>query len=897
MSRNRVSVVLLPLWCVLATAGAARAGGTGPMIIAGLSPDAVGHFDADQCRGCDPDRAAAGLCDNTCVSCQDATRTTFAGDHTTAGCGQLTDEASCDAAWQLNHAGLPSSCYFTQGACTICDELSQQNGLCTNSCFPCADAGRTSFAGNSALPDGCRLLDGNQAGCEAAWVLNRFTSAPLSCFFDGGTSECHSCEVAERINGDCINQCAVCEDPTFTEFTPESGETGCNQRAGDEAACTSTWHNTVGYVPAPCFFTPGTEVNQGGFLFIQDGFDRLGPLVANGNMLAACFGCNDTTAVEGFEAGFDESILPGLGWTRIIVDDITGFLLGQTNPSIADAGIVYVASQTADTPHNGISPEQVAEMNKHAAELAAFVGTGGGLFALNQSRIPGGFEWLDVVVPGAMARHAVPCHDELALTPPGAAAFPSVDPATLTTLNDLTAGYFLGPFGMLDVLATDECRDVTCKDPTATNLLGSTQGFFDDLCPAAPDETTCNASWYLAGGAAISCASDSEDQCQRCGQTADGPAFCPNECQGCDDPERTLFAGDFNEPNCEGVGEPADCAIAWGIGRDGLNVSCFFDDLAGFCRACETEDEINGECTNTCEPPPGPRAVVIGLSVATAVPTPTGTAAPTATVTATVTVTATPTPTATVTATATVTPTATPTPTLLPTPMATATADPSAPLRRFQCYSIQRERVDAIPEVHVADGLGGRTAVLRRPTRLCAPASLDGQDAGAPGDARHLLAYELQDRTPRFAKVKHLAVTNELGTIDVDFIRPRLLMTPTHKSLTADPGAPGDIALDHFQCYHVVGAKARRDGLAVADQFGALQVDVKRPSHVCLAAGKNGEPIRTPGAALACYRVRPERRPRFTGRAPLFVHDQFGPREIGIKRPTELCLPSAVDLP
>ncbi len=868
---------------ILLTAGAcpASAQSTAAVIIAGLSPDAVGHFDADQCRGCSPERDQTGLCNNSCVSgCRDAARTTFTGDGTTGSCAQFDGDATgCAGAWQLAN-GVPTSCFLSGASCVGCGSFDQENNLCVNSCYPCADANRTTFAGGSFLPDACRDFDNDQAACAAAWVLNGFSNVPLACFFDGSSNECHACEVGERLAGLCTNTCAVCEDPTFTSFASEANGSGsgCATLAGDEAACTTSWQYETGHVPTACFFTPGSELNQGGFLFIQDGFDRLGPLVTNGKTLAVCLGCNGTTASEGFDKGFDESTLPALGWTRTSLTDPTEigqFFTGGGPTAIADAGLVYLPSQEDDTPHQGISAEQVAVIDANKAALGAFVSSGGGLFALNESQLEGGFDWLDAIVPGAQARTGFTCLQDLALTPPGVPTFPHVDAPLLQTFDDHTSGYFLGTFGDLAVLTEDHCRDVTCKDAAKTNLLGRTQQFFNDLCQLEPDETTCDESWQLSGPA-VSCAFENGG-CRRCGEAFEGNPLCPNTCLACDDPTHTTFAGEQNTPNCEGISDPAACATAWAVGREGLDVSCFFDVLANFCRACETEDEINGDCTNTCEPPPGVRAAVLGPALAGS-PTPVGTTIET--------------PTATATPTASASDTATPS--ALATPAATATAGPVGTLPSFQCYAIKREPVAPIRDVQIADVFGSGASALRRPKRLCAPADVNGTAPTAPADERHLLGYELQDRAPRFLKQKHVGVADQFGALDVDLVRPVLLMTPTRKSLQGDPGAPDGIGLDPFACYHVVGAKRREAGLTVTDQFGALALDIKRPFRICVAASKNGEPVGAPDAALVCYRVRPERAPRFPGADPVFVHDQFGPREITVKRPTELCVPATV---
>jgi hypothetical protein len=226
-----------------------------------------------------------------------------------------------------------------------------------------------------------------------------------------------------------------------------------------------------------------------------------------------------------------------------------------------------------------------------------------------------------------------------------------------------------------------------------------------------------------------------------------------------------------------------------------------------------------------------------------------------------------------------------------------ATTTPVAgPLRSFQCYAVHQGPFTEIPGVAVSDQLGVGTTDLERTKRLCAPADVGGTDPSAPADVRHLLGYDLGGRVPRFAARKHVLVINDFGTIDADVLRPVLLLTPTRKSLTADPGPPG-ADLDHFQCYHVEGARQRANDLSVVDQFGSLTVDVKRPLRLCLPASKNEEGIVEGSRALMCYRIRNQRPPQFPGRNPLFVHDQFGPRAIRMKRPTELCVPSTIQVP
>ncbi len=880
----------------------------GPMIISGLAPDAFGHFDTDTCLACTNDRLVQGLCDNQCSTCRDGEHFIFAGDSSTAGCATYNDDkTTCRMAWQRNQVGLALSCFYDDATdlCAPCTADGELNATCDEVCSRCADETRNILAGGS-FPDSCRAFDGNETNCNAAYQVDGFSTARVSCFYDGATNECHACGVAEQLSFACTNTCSVCTDENRTSFAAGPGD-GCPNFDDDDETCEATWGYSAGFVPTSCFFTDGSDQNQGGFLFIQDGFDRLAPLVTNGKTLAVCIGCNGTTALEGFVGGFTKSILPGLGWTREIINDpvdIAAFLDGSAEETVADAGIVYMPSEQTDGPHFGIGPDQIAVLNANAAALASFVGAGGGIFALNQTRSPGGFEWLKAILPDFAKRYGGTCTGEPALTPAGQGTFPNVTPEILEDTDNDGSGYFLG-FGGLAVLATQSCHDVTCKDPEHQTFAG---GPSNDICPAISEEPTCDASWYITqGGVAAPCSfvNGELEMCIGCGRNEQGEDPCTNTCQGCDDPARTGRVDSCEQIPSE---DEATCGISWQFDFGGVNGSCFFDEAAGFCRVCNAENERLGLCTNVCEPPAAARAVVIGIGgvaeptstpVSTSTPQPTSTPEPTATVEATAEATTTPEPTGTPSATETAAPvateTATPevTATLTPVPTTSPTPVAAGPLRSFQCYAVQQGPFTTIPDVQLADQFGSGMIDLRRTRRLCAPADVGGTDPGAPSDARHLLGYNLHGRAPRFQPVKHVAITNVFGTIDADVLRPVLLYTPTRKSLEADPGPP-PADLDHFQCYAVEGARQRASDLAVVDQFGNLSVDVKKPLWLCAPADKNGGGIVDGSRGLMCYRVRNRRPPQFPGRDPVFVHDQFGPREVRMQRPTELCIPSTI---
>ena len=83
--------------------------------------------------------------------------------------------------------------------------------------------------------------------------------------------------------------------------------------------------------------------------------------------------------------------------------------------------------------------------------------------------------------------------------------------------------------------------------------------------------------------------------------------------------------------------------------------------------------------------------------------------------------------------------------------------------------------------------------------------------------------------------------------------------------------------------------------MTVTDQFRTTPgvFDVKKPRHLCTPVSKNGEPVHNPDAHLVCYVARPARgQAKHVPRAPVYVHDQFGPQTLATVKEDELCIPS-----
>jgi hypothetical protein len=312
----------------------------------------------------------------------------------------------------------------------------------------------------------------------------------------------------------------------------------------------------------------------------------------------------------------------------------------------------------------------------------------------------------------------------------------------------------------------------------------------------------------------------------------------------------------------------------------------------------------------TATPTPSPTATVAASTTPTASVAPTVTLAPTVTPTATVTLARTPTPTVTATAVVTAVPSTTPqatgTTTRTPTPIGTVAETPSAvatptaagtpipgALRRFACYAAQEGTVKGA-DVSLSDELGARTATVTEPKRVCNPADQDGLDPGALDDPAHLVAYGLTGIQPRFERRRGQSVESAFGSILVDIVRPDMLLVPSAKSLTGPPPPLADGTLDHFQCYRTKGGRTRLEHVHIADEFGTVVVDVKRPVRLCVPVDANGEGIGDPTARLMCYEVRLSASAPFTSAGNVSIENEFGPDRFEARRPRELCIPATL---
>ncbi len=221
-----------------------------------------------------------------------------------------------------------------------------------------------------------------------------------------------------------------------------------------------------------------------------------------------------------------------------------------------------------------------------------------------------------------------------------------------------------------------------------------------------------------------------------------------------------------------------------------------------------------------------------------------------------------------------------------PTGSAMCTAS-AVPLNHFQCYDVARQQFDRF-SLSLDDDFGTNTVEVRRPKLLCAPVNKNDEDPSAPGDAEHLVGYEIRRDGRRFERFTEEVVQDQFGVLVLDLQRPERLLVPSAKSLT-DPATPltAPPVVDHYKCYRVRGDRRRVAGVTVEDQFGTGVTDVKKPLRLCLPVDKEGEGIVDPAARLMCYQLKPG--PRVN--QEVFIDNQFGAGSLEVRRARELCVP------
>ena len=173
---------------------------------------------------------------------------------------------------------------------------------------------------------------------------------------------------------------------------------------------------------------------------------------------------------------------------------------------------------------------------------------------------------------------------------------------------------------------------------------------------------------------------------------------------------------------------------------------------------------------------------------------------------------------------------------------------------------------------------------------------MNGGDPTAVDDPEHLVGYIMKQTVPKFAKILGLVVTDQFGSLTVDLTRPDYLKVPSAKSVTGPPPPLVDPTLNHFKCYKVKHGVRRIPLVTIVDEFGSLNLQVRKGLRLCVPADKNGEGINDPQIPLMCYVVKPAvGQPRFHPSVDtIYVDNQFGSTSYRVDHLRELCVPATL---
>jgi hypothetical protein len=236
------------------------------------------------------------------------------------------------------------------------------------------------------------------------------------------------------------------------------------------------------------------------------------------------------------------------------------------------------------------------------------------------------------------------------------------------------------------------------------------------------------------------------------------------------------------------------------------------------------------------------------------------------------------------------------------------TPTPDTCIDDFLCYRVRNTAGTPpfvlIPSVNLVDQFENADHQVQKPFHLCTPANKNAE--GTIDPATHGETYRIRPvpGSPRHVPQANVKVTNQIGTIRLDTVRPDLLFVPTAKSLISSPAPPNPAShrVDHYKCYKVRvtrGTPKFPDSVFVSatDQFTspARSFRLKKPKHLCTAVDKNGEGVENPQIHVLCYQAKGAP-PRHEKRVGLFVNNQFGPEQLDTRKEAEFCIPSTTSL-
>ena len=241
-------------------------------------------------------------------------------------------------------------------------------------------------------------------------------------------------------------------------------------------------------------------------------------------------------------------------------------------------------------------------------------------------------------------------------------------------------------------------------------------------------------------------------------------------------------------------------------------------------------------------------------------------------------------------------------------PVGAPLCTPGDGLDAFVCYGAKTDRTgppfEPVAGLPVADRFGSARADVRKHDGLCLPANVAGSDPTAAAHPDKLGGYlvRLRDVVPSGAARLAVPVQSTLGTVRLDLKKIDGAFVPAALDASTPPGPPAPPDPDAFVCYKAAvtpgDAKfAPVFGIPVEDAFGALTIDVARPTRLCSPVDVNGADPTAPGHAgqLLCFQIRTSSgTPRFVKRSGLWLGSELGSEKLNVSSLEELCVPATI---
>lgn len=211
----------------------------------------------------------------------------------------------------------------------------------------------------------------------------------------------------------------------------------------------------------------------------------------------------------------------------------------------------------------------------------------------------------------------------------------------------------------------------------------------------------------------------------------------------------------------------------------------------------------------------------------------------------------------------------------------------------FLCYGAKTtsgtEKFDRLPNVSLTETTGPTSVNVRRRSRICVPANVDG--AGIADPLRYGMGYKAKAAAGQAPPDgTSYIVTDPFGTSVVTPVRIDGVIAPGTLGYGAVP-APLAGNDDPYVCYRSVGIRETvpgRSTVHVVDAFEDREYRVRQPRSLCLPTSDTGNH----GSPLLCYRVtrgRGEAKHKSI-RHTLQTTDRFGSLAIDSRREYELCV-------